>query len=268
MTAGVTPVKSILQRMKTRFSSKVLLAIQEQDPDLARDAYETTELLPKTETIQNLSTHNVVVDGFLIAGNDSLTVCFDNGIPSILKVLSSAEHERMGLITEISHPSIISFRIIEARGRTFCIMPLLPITLEQFCGINELIALKLLQQMREALAYLHSKNLAHMDIKPANICINHSGDFILIDLGSLQRFGAKSSSTLAFLPHQMNPNPAKADTDWWMLAMTLYDRIQPFGKGVGVGAREKTLEELKHWFEQSSFQSLWVELKQLPIWNF
>jgi serine/threonine protein kinase len=39
--------------------------------------------------------------------------------------------------------------------------------------------------MNCVLSCLHELNHVHMDIKPLNICINHKGDFILIDLGSV-----------------------------------------------------------------------------------
>lgn len=40
-------------------------------------------------------------------------------------------------------------------------------------------------QLSQALRLLHAHGYAHMDVKPANICISVEGDFVLIDLGSV-----------------------------------------------------------------------------------
>jgi hypothetical protein len=73
---------------------------------------------------------------------------------------------------------------------------------------------------------LHAMNLAHMDVKPANICISTDGlDFVLIDVGSVAPYNTNTSSTRAYLPVELASTPQKSakKVDWWMLAMTLMD---------------------------------------------
>lgn len=49
--------------------------------------------------------------------------------------------------------------------------------------ISEAQIIKWMSQLCEVLDYLHSNNIIHTDIKPANIIINESGDVCLIDFG-------------------------------------------------------------------------------------
>ena len=87
-----------------------------------------------------------------------------------------------------------------------------------------------------------------MDVKPANICIDSNGDFVLIDFGSAVLFGANTNSTPAYIPHGISAIPAKASVDWWMLAATLADRVCNYNRW-GLGARnptkQETLQELR-----------------------
>ena len=70
-----------------------------------------------------------------------------------------------------------------------------------------------------------------MDIKPSNILIATNGDFILTDLGSLVPFNNRSASTKAYVPRELWTSPsgpmpiADASVDWWMLAMTIFEKV-------------------------------------------
>jgi serine/threonine protein kinase len=72
-----------------------------------------------------------------------------------------------------------------------------------------------------------------MDIKPSNICITNDGDFVVADLGSVEQFGVASQSTDAYIPsdHLRNGRRASQDTDWWMLAVTLCEKMFQFPVG-------------------------------------
>jgi serine/threonine protein kinase len=41
------------------------------------------------------------------------------------------------------------------------------------------------QQISEAIQFLHDIDFIHMDIKLSNICLNEDGDAVLVDLGSV-----------------------------------------------------------------------------------
>ena len=67
--------------MQSRFSAKVLLALQTQNQMLIREAYDWTQSLPKTNTCRELLVKDIVIDGCLIGSNDYIEVCFVKGIP-------------------------------------------------------------------------------------------------------------------------------------------------------------------------------------------
>ena len=81
-----------------------------------------------------------------------------------------------------------------------------------------------------------------MDVKPSNICINSAGDFVLIDFGSATPFGTRSLSTKAYIPDDLDSNPARAVVDWWMLIATITERACECNKW-GTGAENPTKEE-------------------------
>jgi serine/threonine protein kinase len=131
--------------------------------------------------------------------------------------------------------------------------------------------------MNTALQTLHDMGLAHMDIKPDNVCISCISrdapiSYVLIDVGSVTslKSGRYTNATTAFLPHERQPDgshggkvKASTDTDWWMLAMTLIkvagltptrnpDRV--------VSYREQDIRE--YLGEPSNFdQRIWNELR-------
>jgi serine/threonine protein kinase len=92
--------------------------------------------------------------------------------------------------------------------------------------------LQILKQILQALAYIHSKNIVHADIKPENILIKDK-DYVavLIDFGLSCRSNVENSchklvGTLDFLPPEVALHytvyPA---SDIWSLAMSFYDTI-------------------------------------------
>ena len=61
------------------------------------------------------------------------------------------------------------------------LMPLFPTTLEHLPHLGKEAAEKMIMQVSTALKALHQRNLSHMDIKPSNICISNTGDFVVAD---------------------------------------------------------------------------------------
>jgi serine/threonine protein kinase len=108
---------------------------------------------------------------------------------------------------------------------------------------------RLWAQMKVALDAIHAKGFAHMDIKPANICMREGGDFILIDLGSVQRFGIKTHSTPSYVPKDLwadcrVPVIASSAIDWWMLAVCIAEKACEPSLRVG-GSKLYTCAEIE-----------------------
>ena len=76
-----------------------------------------------------------VIEGLLIDGNDSLNVCFKDGVPHVLKVLTPSEYNRMkawkgaASVTRESCRYIVWFDAV-VNKKHFIFMPMYPITLE------------------------------------------------------------------------------------------------------------------------------------------
>ena len=96
-------------------------------------------------------------------------------------------------------------------------------------------ALKYIKEVGEALAYVHSHNINHLDIKPANIMVRKRDDkAILIDFGLAKQYdseGYQTSTTPTGISHGFAPFEQYRDggvkefspqTDVYSLAATLY----------------------------------------------
>jgi serine/threonine protein kinase len=100
-----------------------------------------------------------------------------------------------------------------------------------------------------------------MDVKPENILISTSGEFILGDLGSVVKFGEKTKSTKAYIPHDMqekdtNQQTGSAEIDWWMFAMVFCEKAA--GHNAGEGAREPKTNEIRGLLSQNQ--------RMLQVW--
>jgi serine/threonine protein kinase len=124
-------------------------------------------------------------------------------------------------------------------------MPYFPSTLEYIPKLTKDIGSKLFTQISDALIFIHSLGYNHMDVKPSNICVRETGDFVLIDIGSMAKFWEFSSSTSPYVPPDFQPrvgrfesnNRFQADDkgkiDWLMLAMTIVEKVYEVPIGVG-----------------------------------
>ena len=223
--------------------------------------YDQALALPYTQTAKELSADGTgyMLNGTLIHGDESVNVCFKEGVPCVMKVCGHSEYARV--CTWISackdqgvvrSPYIIPIEAVQvlrgASAKYFFFMPLLPITLESLPETTTAVLLRLYNQMSDALKSLHAMGFAHMDVKPANILIANNGDFILADFGSIVPMGSRSESTPAYLPREMwnreRASPvASPMVDWWMLAVTVCEKACQYR--AGEGAENATAQAIK-----------------------
>lgn len=98
-------------------------------------------------------------------------------------------------------------------------------------------AIEWIKKVGDALSYIHSKNINHLDIKPANIMIDEIGNPILIDFGLAKQYddeGEETSTTPVGISHgyaspeQYRKGGVSAfspQADIYSLAATLYKLI-------------------------------------------
>jgi serine/threonine protein kinase len=216
---------------------------------------------------------NIHVNGELGGPCASWQVAFVDKSPYILKPLSASEYQRVEALKGIRFPSqhVVEFLVYDVsdiRGQAIVgsppikkmsesvvnarmcnivmLMPILPITLDHMpwrAFKNHVISF--ITQITDGLASMHGLSFAHMDVKPSNIAITYDGSFVLIDLGSAARFGQFTQTTDAFLPKSLwrNRYVSRPEHDYWMLAMTLVDKLHE-DPIVGRGAKDFDMDEV------------------------
>ena len=97
---------------------------------------------------------------------------------------------------------------------------------------DERVALGILLNVAEALAYLDSQNLVHRDVKPGNIMLTQNGEVKLIDLGFCATKDARNANesavgTVAYLSPEQAQGGALADlrSDIYSLGATLFHLV-------------------------------------------
>mmetsp|Transcript_15076 Transcript_15076/g.13621 ORF Transcript_15076/g.13621 Transcript_15076/m.13621 type:complete len:278 (-) Transcript_15076:135-968(-) len=250
--------KKVVYKIKRRFGAQVHLAFTTNDAELMQDIYNQTELLPNTQTSQELYTmEGYVFDRQIIADYDIRQICFKDGIPKLMKSCKENEYNRMmewynylcnNNITLNEY--IISYKPVFIRQKRFIFMPLYPITLDRLPKLEAVVLNRFWYQLSSAINFLHQHNF----IQPSNILITTNGDFILGDLGSIVRNGERSESTQAYLPIEMwdiieNRGPiASCSVDWWMLAVILYEKTC----GCKIGSRPPTKQVIRDRIAETS----------------
>lgn len=100
--------------------------------------------------------------------------------------------------------------------------------------LSEADAEKYIREVADALAYIHSLNTVHLDVKPSNILLNARGEAVLIDFGISKHYdsaGEQTSSTPVGISKGYAPleqgrdgdvSQFRPSTDIYALGATLY----------------------------------------------
>lgn len=144
-------------------------------------------------------------------------------------------------IAKLDHPGIIKIHdIFEENNTAYYVMDYiegenLNEMVKRQGPLSEAKAVEYIRKVGDALDYIHSRNMTHFDVKPANIMVRRSDDQpILIDFGLSKQYDAHGDATSTLMQgvsHGYSPielyNPGSISsfspqTDVYSLGATLY----------------------------------------------
>ena len=176
----------------------------------------------------------------------------EDGLKIFVKEINKVYH--------LNHTNLLKPQYVAAWNN----MPYLVMTycsagsLEKKIGqITEQEAWKILHDVASGLAYLHSNNIIHQDIKPANILQDDMGNYVIIDFGistlardTLRKStlrGNTSAGTLAYMgPERFSKDSTPIfASDIWSLGAMLFELLEgktPFPADFGGGMQKAGAE--------------------------
>lgn len=108
------------------------------------------------------------------------------------------------MIASLNNPHVVKiYDIFEDNGTAYYVMEYLSrgslLDIVKNTGrLTERKAVSYVEQVGQALSYIHRKNILHLDIKPSNILLNEDGEAVIIDFGISKHFtdeGGQTSTT-------------------------------------------------------------------------
>ncbi|MDE7376354.1 MAG: serine/threonine protein kinase, partial [Muribaculaceae bacterium] len=142
-------------------------------------------------------------------------------------------------LNKLSHPNIVRVSdVFEENGTNYYVMDYiegrsLHAAMYYDGPLSEARMMNYMTQIMDALEYLHSRNMLHLDIKPDNIMVDAKDRAILIDFGVAKQYGDGTNDgnstvmgqTPGFAPLEQMSNNVKAfsaATDIYALGATMY----------------------------------------------
>ena len=142
-------------------------------------------------------------------------------------------------VASLSHPNIVNiYDVGEDGGLYFIIMELVDgetlrdkLRAEGRLPVDE--ALRIAQQICEALAHAHARRIIHRDIKPQNILITKQGDVKVADFGIARALGGVSTTSRDVVvgsapyisPEQAKNGTVSARSDLYSLGVVMYEML-------------------------------------------
>jgi serine/threonine protein kinase len=120
-------------------------------------------------------------------------VTLDEDSPSAAEALSEIENE-INLMRKLRHRNIVRLLDTDREGNTLSILmeyvpgKSLDNLLQKYGSLSEPVIRNYTKQILLALAYCHSLNVVHRDIKGKNILVDKTGRLKLADFGSAKHF--------------------------------------------------------------------------------
>lgn len=112
--------------------------------------------------------------------------------------------EEAKLLARLRHPNIVRVsEAFEALGTAYYVMPYIngqELHKAAPSVVTEQWLLPILSTLLNTLAYLHSQNLLHRDLKPGNILLQADGSPMLIDFGTARALYSERSVTMVGTP--------------------------------------------------------------------
>ncbi len=147
-------------------------------------------------------------------------------------------HREADLCEKLRHPRIVRcYGLIQHDGYTFLVMDYMEGgTLAQRIKRGRMPwdeAVRIIEQVAEALAFAHSRGVVHRDVKPSNILFDARGHAYLSDFGVAHDEEATTLTAVGMQPgtyHYMSPEQIKGKkvdsrTDQFALATVFYQMI-------------------------------------------
>ena len=213
--------REVVRRAMTRYAAAISLALAAGGATGAAAAADVYALA-------DFRLAGLQLDGPLFEGS-AITRCFRGRGELLLKPLDRREHECALALQEALRaaraapiPCLTTFELHPHGAKIFMIMSLYGASLEHLATLDVDDVRELWRCASGALRGLHALGFAHMDVKPANICLASAEGFMLVDIGSTARFDEVTAATLPYVaadfPGAMRRSSARLD--WWLLAMS------------------------------------------------
>jgi serine/threonine protein kinase len=160
----------------------------------------------------------------------------DKGTFEIAKDL----HKEIQFLQKHKHPNIVRYYGAELKDNTLNIFMeymsggSLAKNIADFGKIPEKAAIRYTKQILYGLLYLHSKNIAHRDIKGANVLISHANSTVkLADFGCAKEIAQNKTNNMESMrgtANWMAPEVIKQEgggrfQDIWSLGCTVYEML-------------------------------------------
>ncbi len=138
------------------------------------------------------------------------------------------------VLGSLEHPSIVPLiEAGESEGASWLVMalaagrPLAAVTASATVAVG--FALDVCAQVAEALAYAHSRGVAHRDVKPGNVLVDAYGRAVLVDFGVA---AAVEASRLTRVGDRNPTTPRYAPPEWWLGGPATPEKADVYALGV------------------------------------